>query len=168
MEFLGKINYRLNHIVKYFLDEIYFGEPPKIKKSNLKNSKCIELEILIDNKGKLIKRKGIYEKFMIRDENANMYCAGLAADGRLVVLNQDDDGNAILNLSGEKLKWNNTLKIKDDKMEGKYNFQGTDIVTNIRKFQYRELVKECEESKINNVEIFKTLIEMSGFAVERD
>lgn len=167
VEYLRKIIYRFNHIIKYYLNEIFFGNPPKVDKKSQREPMIIELQILIDNSGRLINRKGYYEKFMIKDENETLYCAGLADDGRLVVLNQDD-GSSILNLNGEKLKWKNTLKIKSDSMNGIYKYGNSEVVTNMRRFQYQELLKECEKSQIHNIEIIKTLIEMSGFAVLRD
>lgn len=159
-ESLKKLISMMSRIINFYLDEIYFGNPPKPKSVN---KDIIPIEVFINDAGILINKKGYYSAFTLKDEEDNHYCAGITTEGKLYIL--DSDSSYILNKNGLRLKWRICEKRKEDRLVGLYKFGEHEIVTNMRRFNYDTLVQECKEAGISNVNIFKTLIEMSGFSV---
>lgn len=161
LELINKLIPNLSRIHNFFFNEIYFNNPPK--PTNIL-SEFVEIEVFIGENGELINTKGIYSSFILKDLNETEYCAGFDTNGKLYV--SKTDGNYILNKAGKKLKWRMTEKRKEDRLIGLYKFHDYEIVTNMRRFNFDLLLEECKNANISNVNIFKSLIEMSGFVVE--
>lgn len=162
-DYLKIVTPMLTKLLNFLLREINSGELPDPEKYQ---ADVKEMEVLIDNDGKIVNEKGVYSSFKIYDKDKKNYPAGICSKGYLYLLSYDKNGD-ILNLEGKKLNWKNTMVLKEEEPKNIYKFNGCEMVTNMRRFAFDNFIKEIEKYNIYNINIIKTLILMKGYKVIR-